>query len=1379
MRKESLLHLAPAALLTAVLIWSQSGTAWANTPPSPQSASQGHWEQTGETWKYYNEAGTLETGWVHTSSGWYYLSPQDGTMLTGWQDIDGKRFYLNTSLDGTAGEMRNGWFQTSDGSWYFLNTAHDGDFGSTLTGWQWIDGHCYYLGASEGADKGKMHTKGRTPDGYLIDEQGRWANRDGAPHHMPGKGLPSSDSAAASGSGSNKNVNSNRGNNKRITSGSKHSGGGGHRHGAGSQNSSNSNHPNTVPELKENEAAALINEAKTKLINLGWIQYVVITFESGSLDDYSVSADGTDITHFLLPVDDAKTVVKWETTALNPGSVTVDRNSDHHKQTVRITNTAPAKAPEPGSMNGAPSDILTNGPVSRFDYYLDVYDKNGRVRTIPQQTTFDLSGQRNQKAAEIPTSYYAPDAFIDEYGNGELVLKLALKTAEQKAWFEAISRLKVLDPENSTLNGNPAFSRSIEETYGTTGVLKINLPQTNLFSRGRYQINIRSDYSEAAMTLPIHLVDSRTFTMKLNTFNLNPRPGEDFAFTITGDDGSTFGNEILSPIYRVDLTSPSGETKSLEKISEWYEIGDLLHICGTSTEEKAVTKESGTYTVTVYANGYQTMKKAVEIGEPIMVFSTLSKSGVDAVSSATVSGSSASLDDSGSSAGGMMNAFLIFNHDLISNALILNELGMANEAVDAVLDRWSTQTPIAVTDSSDQLYDFITYLNDVKDARLEGKYLSFLQYAEMGKGLTQNRPYQVKLVLEDGLLGSSMQYSWLEGKQPPVLDGTSGALGEDLVLSSTDSLYFNPGIQLYLDGSAVPLRNDDDLKQYLLNSETGTLTIYSSGKGTMGGALLLTPGEHELRLISEGYQTNILVIKIIKTPEAFDLALVNPNPEADAAAMDASVYYTGQNVYIKAAADETGADDSLRGDFMRLLEKIELKNPEGITSMVTSNQEGALYGDDNYVPGEFSFILQKGLFKTEGIYQVTVRAKGYTPKTLEFHIEKAAETEGIPTELEAPQVSDVVYVNGSFGGDPYYRVSFDDAAGTLEAYLKTVGGSKAAVTVMINETLYGYAGLPFRDDIHKYKTSKDDYANWKYLDLTADGFRVGDNTISIAAEGYRATSYTMRVDGPGENTPAPNPGTAGDNTEVPVNPAPVPGENDSEIPSDQLGTPAIGMAEYHSGVFDNYYRISFESTTVNELDAYLHVIEDSKATIQVNGSPYSYSSYLTNAKYKVSKDGYANRKYLDFSADGFREGDNTISIEAEGYPFQSFDMWIDADKMVTAPKAAASVVLEASLTEPSPENAQPLLPSETESAKSKDSRSQSDTPDIKSEDHEASVKSDDETAASRDEPKEDVTADSDSDPKGDTALEDSSKPTENIIAESDSTHGEVLTDLPA
>lgn len=1103
MRKKSLFRLAPAALVSAVYLLSQTQTAWAGSVPT--GPGQGHWEQTGKTWKYYDPSGSPEKGWIYTPSGWYYLDPQDGTMLTGWQEIDGKRFYLGSAHNGIEGQMQSGWFQTDDGSWYFLNTAHDGTFGSALTGWQWIDGHCYYLGAAEGADAGKMYTKGITPDGYLIDEQGRWAESDGTVHFVMGKGLSASEaSKPANPSGSVR---------------SKRFGG----------NSGGKGDTGNVPVLPKNAQGALINSAKTKISNLGWIQYVVITFENGTLEDYTVSADGTDITNALLPVDDGKTIVKWETTELYPGSVTVTRNSDQRNQTVNFANPAPAKKPLPGAADTAPFAILTNGPVSRFDYYLDVYDKDGQVRTAPGQTTFDLSGRRNPAAEEIPSDYYAPDTLIDpENGNGEIVLKLALKTSAQKAWFDGITTLKILDQENQIRNKNLVFRKSIEETYGTTGVLKISLPQTNLFSRGRYQMNIVSDYSKATMTLPVHLVDSRTFTMKLNTLNMNPKPGEDFAFTIAGEDGATFGNDVLSPIYRVDLTMPSGSTKTLEQPSQYYEIGDQLTICGTDTDEKVVTEASGRYTVTVYANGYQTMKKSVEIGDAMKTSGTFSissksSSGFDAISSATISSSAGILDDSGSSAGGMMNAFLVFDHDLITNALILGDLGMSNEAVHAVLDRWNSQKPVAVMDeNTDELYDFDTYLNEVKDSRLDkGEYLSFSQYAELGKGQTQNRPYQIKRVLEDGLLGSSIQFSWLEGKQPPVLEGTSAAVGNALTLSTTDLLYFNPDIKLYLDAGAVPLRSDNDLKEYLVNREAGTLTIYSSAQKATDGTLLLTPGEHELKIFSEGYQPAIVTITIIKTPELFDLALVNPNPNAAGDAADASVYYTGQDVHIKAAADLSGEDNRLRGDFMKHLKEIQLEKPDGSRQKVLSNTAGELHGDDNYVPEEFSFILQGGLFKTEGTYMVTALAADYPPKTLEFQITKTAQTDVIPTEPEAPRISNVVYMPGEFGTDPYYRVSFDNASGTLEKYLKTVRNNKAAVTVKVNEAAYSlYSYSSFRGSEHSYTVLSDDsgYGTLTYLGLTADGFNEGDNTISIETQGYTSQSFDIWIGKAGKVT---------------------------------------------------------------------------------------------------------------------------------------------------------------------------------------------------------------------------------------------------------------------
>ena len=133
------------------------------------------------------------------------------------------------------------------------------------------------------------------------------------------------------------------------------------------------------------------------------------------------------------------------------------------------------------------------------------------------------------------------------------------------------------------------------------------------------------------------------------------------------------------------------------------------------------------------------MTKSVEIGSAVTVFgkrSGSSVSGADAVSGASWNGSSGSSGESGSSGGGSINAFLIFDHDLIANALILKKLGMTNKDADAVLARWEAQSPVAVMDeNAEELYDFTAYLNAVKDAGLgDGTALTFRRYADSGQG---------------------------------------------------------------------------------------------------------------------------------------------------------------------------------------------------------------------------------------------------------------------------------------------------------------------------------------------------------------------------------------------------------------------------------------------------------------------------------------------------------------------------------------------------------------------------------------------------------------------------------------------------------------------
>ncbi|HBE84784.1 MAG TPA: hypothetical protein DDW53_03760, partial [Lachnoclostridium sp.] len=467
-------------------------------------------------------------------------------------------------------------------------------------------------------------------------------------------------------------------------------------------------------------------------------------------------------------------------------------------------------------------------------------------------------------------------------------------------------------------------------------MITIQLPQTNLFARGRYQLNLSSGYSRATMIVPLHLVDNRLFVMNLNTLNPSPKKGEDFAFDIVGPDGESFGTEILSPIYRVDLTMPSGKVKSLTNINQWYEIGPMLHICGTDTDDNVITDESGIYTVTAYADGYQTMSKKVEVGsnsqsrgDDLKIFAIAEPHGIDAMSSATVAIPDGGSSGSGSSGGSKMNGFLIFDHDLLANALILHEINDVNEDSEAVVQWWYDQKAQAVMDENAEVfYDFTHYLNAVKDGKLgNGEYLSFEKYKEIQTGgETGNRPYQIKRVLEDGKLGTVESLLSVVGKTAPALKGAEGMLREDLVLTSDkDEEYISKITALYLDNSAIALRSDDYITAYRISEAKENVTLLAKTEGTGGGTLQLTEGEHKLRIAADGYKEQTVVLHVVKELETFKLSLAENPDKTDA---EEAAYHVGQMVYINAAADE--ADESqkkLRGDFMKNLTGVTLTDP--------------------------------------------------------------------------------------------------------------------------------------------------------------------------------------------------------------------------------------------------------------------------------------------------------------------------------------------------------------------------------------------------------------------------------------------------------------------
>ena len=146
---------------TALLSMATPMAAFAKTD---RVDTPGTWRKQGEKWQYVREYGAAEKGWLVYKNDWYYQSPVEELMETGWLNLQGKT--------------------------YFLSTENNASFGHVVTGWQWIDGYCYYFEEADQADYGVLFTGGRTKDGYYVDANGRWLNgAGGEPVYISGKGL--------------------------------------------------------------------------------------------------------------------------------------------------------------------------------------------------------------------------------------------------------------------------------------------------------------------------------------------------------------------------------------------------------------------------------------------------------------------------------------------------------------------------------------------------------------------------------------------------------------------------------------------------------------------------------------------------------------------------------------------------------------------------------------------------------------------------------------------------------------------------------------------------------------------------------------------------------------------------------------------------------------------------------------------------------------------------------------------------------------------------------------------------------------------------------------------------------------------------------------
>ena len=127
-------------------------------------AAEAGWERIGESWHYVREGGTRPASqWEWIEGRWYHFD-DGGSMETGWyRSPDANWYFLHAD-----GAMAVGWVYLEE-HWYYFSTD-----GVMYTGWLELEGEWYYLGMD-----GKMLADAKTPDGYTVDDQGRW--RGGLP----------------------------------------------------------------------------------------------------------------------------------------------------------------------------------------------------------------------------------------------------------------------------------------------------------------------------------------------------------------------------------------------------------------------------------------------------------------------------------------------------------------------------------------------------------------------------------------------------------------------------------------------------------------------------------------------------------------------------------------------------------------------------------------------------------------------------------------------------------------------------------------------------------------------------------------------------------------------------------------------------------------------------------------------------------------------------------------------------------------------------------------------------------------------------------------------------------------------------------------------
>ena len=863
--------------------------------------TEGKWQMEEKAWTFVNAKGEKQKGWIVSEGAWYLLKEDSGTL-------------------------QSGWWKSPSGKWFFFHTAHDGSFGKLCTGWQWIDGYCYYFEDQDSAHFGELLTAG-TKDGYSVDEDGRWVE-NGKPVYEQGKGLLSKEDGQQV-AGVSRSIPEVLGVNRSSSGGSGRSSGGSFGRSSGStSNSANSQQSSTEKqkedaekkareekekeesekkeqekkeqeEQEKKEGFSVLEREHSGLINLGFDKYIVLSFKEGRPEDYKVEVDGTDITEALTPIDTAGKLWKWESTVVSPKNLTISKKDGGEEKELLTLNAGEAKAaPAVSFESSGDLSLVIKGKVTKEELNYPAVQA-GRERTKESRTTFDLSEQEEKG---IPITYYFRAFPVDYKGenNGKPIkYELLAETEEQKKWFEGIDSISSLSEGSSYGLGNKNASlqftkEAVHKTkHGELGVVNIPAGQENLRSKGWYQVKIHSSYDDSTLTIPLELVSQDKLVLQQAPESSTPKQGGTIRF-MAEVPGRMFLSEFGEPSSKLVLRKPDGSSQNLEYLKDFYYYDGALLLYGKRKDEEGslLTDQAGQYVLTVKLNGYGKIKQRFEVfagevkeeqdekeekarkrdGEK-------DRGSFDAISHATcrevLTKKKPNLSDLPKLGEGE-DKYLSLSYDLLSNALLLRELGISNPDADLVAARFlrSRGDKYFLPEGGDQFYDFTGYFAAYKEktAKSVASY-SPAEYLKTSEAI-RKAPTALFRVLEDGSLSKELRTEYLTGAKPPKFTGGVAKPGEEIVLETEDKEYLKEGeIRAYLDKQSFTTEISSSSMEIL--EDEGKLLI--SPKAFKGKA----EGEHTLILVREGYQT-------LELPLSFKEEAVEKQPEERVSASNLS-----------------------------------------------------------------------------------------------------------------------------------------------------------------------------------------------------------------------------------------------------------------------------------------------------------------------------------------------------------------------------------------------------------------------------------------------------------------------------------------------------------